>query len=312
VPSRIPSCADIAAGATRSVGSDGRFPDGGAWRIEIPSVEGPAALSAVLDEAARIEVPVHRVSQGSGVMMLRDAEIEAMLSVAGDYGTEVCLFLGPRGTWDIGAGTKTTSGGAGSRARGIDQVTHSIDDARRACDLGIRNLLVADEGVLWSLHLMRTVGELPSDLRLKLSVLVGPANPIGFQVAAGLGADSINVQGDLTMEQVAQMRLASPATLDLYLEAPDDLGGYVRLTEAAELIRVAAPVYVKFGLRNAPVMYPTGKHLEELAMATGVERVRRARLTLDLLERSGGAPLPMSPVGDPTLPVPPRFVLSDG
>jgi len=114
------------------------------------------------------------------------------------------------------------------------------------------------------------------------------------------------------MEQVAQMRLASPATLDLYLEAPDDLGGYVRLTEAAELIRVAAPVYVKFGLRNAPVMYPTGKHLEELAKATGVERVRRARLTLDLLERTGGAPLPMSPVGDPTLPVPPRFVLSDG
>lgn len=46
-----------------------RFPDEGAWRITIPSVEGPEPRRAVLDEAARLGVPVHRVSQGSGVMM---------------------------------------------------------------------------------------------------------------------------------------------------------------------------------------------------------------------------------------------------
>lgn len=43
-----------------------RFPDGASFRIEIPSTEGPRSLEAVLDEAARREVPVHRVSQGSG------------------------------------------------------------------------------------------------------------------------------------------------------------------------------------------------------------------------------------------------------
>ena len=95
----------------------------------------------------------------------------------------------------------------------------------------------------------------------------------------------------------------------MYLEAPDDMGGFVRLYDAAELIRVAAPIYLKLGLRNAPATYPSGAHLLAAAIATGRERVRRARLTLDILERAGGPPLPMSPLGDPPLPVPARFAL---
>jgi hypothetical protein len=46
-------------------------------------------------------------------------------------------------------------------------------------------------------------------------------------------------------------------------------------------------VYVKFGLRNAPDIYPSGTHLEATAVALSRERVRRARLGLELLERSG-------------------------
>ena len=42
-----------------------RFPDGAQYRIEIPSTEGPRCLEAVLEEAAHLEVNVHRVSQGS-------------------------------------------------------------------------------------------------------------------------------------------------------------------------------------------------------------------------------------------------------
>jgi len=56
-----------------------RFPDGGAWRVEIPSVEGPRALTEVLDSASEMDVPIHRVSQGSGVMMLTDTEITEMV-----------------------------------------------------------------------------------------------------------------------------------------------------------------------------------------------------------------------------------------
>ena len=266
-------------------------------------------MRAVLDEARALDVPVHRVSQGSGVMMLTDAEITEMLAMGDDAGVEVCLFLGPRGTWDIGGATWAPAGGAGARARGADQLGQCLADLRRAADLGVRNVLVADEGVLWAGHRLRAAGELPADLRFKISVLVGPVNPMGFQVTAGLGGDSINVPSDLTLHQLSELRAASPATIDMYVEAPDDIGGFVRLYDLAELIRVAAPVVMKFGLRNAPPLYPVGAHLGAVAVSTGRERVRRARLALDILERLGGAPLPMSPVGDPSLPVPPRFQL---
>ena len=291
--------------------SAARFPDGGAWRVEIPSVEGPAMLQAVLDEAAALDVPVHRVSQGSGVMMLTDREISDMLALADEREVEVCLFLGPRGTWDVGAATRSATGGAGPRARGREQLGQCLEDLARAVALGVRNILVADEGVLWVAHQLRARGVLPADLRFKLSVLVGPVNPAAFAVWAALGADSINVPSDLTVAQVAELRAASPAAVDLYLEAPDDVGGFVRLYEAAELVRVAAPVYLKFGLRNAPGIYPVGHHLAGVARETARERVRRARLGLDILDRAGGAPLPMSPLGDPRLPVPARFPTAD-
>jgi Peptidase family U32 len=287
--------------------SQERFPDGGAWRIEIPSVEGPDALRAVLDAAARLEVPLHRVSQGSGVMMLSDADIGDMVELSDEAEVELSLFLGPRGTWDVGAVTRSTSGGSGPRARGADQLGQCVEDAVRAAELGVRNVLVADEGVLWVCHRMRQEGVLPEDMRFKVSVLTGPVNPAAVQVWAGLGADSINVPSDLTVTQVAEIRSASPAALDFYLETPDDAGGIVRLYDAAELIRVGAPIYLKFGLRNAPGLYPSGRHLREAVTQTGRERVRRARLALDLLHRVGGAALPMSKPGDPQLPVPPRF-----
>lgn len=286
-----------------------RFPDGGAWRIEIPSVEGPEAMAAVLEEADRLNVPLHRISQGSGVMMLTDAEIEAMVEMGAQHRTEVSLFLGPRGTWDVGAAVKSSSGGGGTRVRGLDQVRFSYEDAKRAASLGIRNVLVADEGLLWLLHEARSNGELPADMRFKISVLIGPVNPMGFRVMAALGGDSINVPSDLSLSQCAEIRAASNAALDMYVEAPDDIGGFVRLYEASELIRVAAPIYLKFGLRNAPPLYPAGQHLKQVAISSARERVRRARLTLDIIERAGGAPLPMSPVGEPSLPVPERFVV---
>ncbi len=57
--------------------------------------------------------------------------------------------------------------------------------------------------------------------------------------------------------------------------------------EIPELIRIASPVYVKFGLRNAPDVYPSGTHLDATTVALSRERVRRARLGMELLARSG-------------------------
>ncbi|MCW2872470.1 hypothetical protein [Actinacidiphila oryziradicis] len=272
------------------------FPDGGTWRTEIPSVEGPEALQAVLEESERLAVPVHRISQGSGIWMLTDAEITEMVQATAERDIELCLFTGPRGTWDIGAATRTLSGGGGLRARGHDQVAGCVEDALRATALGVRCLLVADEGVLWLLHGLRQQGVLPSDTTFKVSALVGPVNPAAYGVWERLGADSINIPSDLTLQQITEIRRTSRAPIDFYVEAPDDLGGFVRMYDAAELIRRGAPIYLKFGLSKAPAIYPYGRHLRDVTLATALERVRRGRLVLDLLGRLG-ADGGLSPLG---------------
>ncbi|MFE6975016.1 hypothetical protein [Streptomyces sp. NPDC057682] len=272
------------------------FPDGGTWRTEVPSVEGPEALAVVLKESARLDVPVHRISQGSGIWMLTDAEITEMADGCAARGIELCLFTGPRGSWDTGASYRTDSGGAGLRARGHDGLAGCVEDALRASALGVKCLLVADEGVLRTLHRLRERGVLPADTTFKVSALIGPVNPASFEVYERLGADSVNVPSDLTLAHFTEIRRVSAAPMDLYIEAPDDLGGYVRMYETAELIRRGAPLYLKFGLSRAPGIYPYGAHLRTVALDTARERVRRGRLALDLLARHG-ADGNMSPLG---------------
>ncbi|MFE6157962.1 hypothetical protein ACFQ7F_03460 [Streptomyces sp. NPDC056486] len=272
------------------------FPDGGTWRTEIPSVEGPEALAVVLKESSRLDVPIHRISQGSGIWMLSDVEITEMVEACAERDIELCLFTGPRGTWDIGAATRTDSGGGGLRSRGHDALAGCVEDAVRATELGVRCLLVADEGVLWTLHRLRVAGVLPADTTFKVSALIGPVNPASYAVYERLGADSLNIPSDLTLAHLTEIRRASRAPMDLYVEAPDDLGGYVRTYEAAELIRRGAPLYLKFGLSKSPGIYPYGAHLRDHTLATARERVRRGRLTLDLLARHGAGG-GMSPLG---------------
>src|SRR3712207_7996793 len=72
-----------------------RFPDGAQYRVEIPSVEGPRVLEAVLDEARRRGVRLHRVSQGSGIMLLTDGEILEMCAMGREAGLQLSHFLGP-------------------------------------------------------------------------------------------------------------------------------------------------------------------------------------------------------------------------
>ncbi len=263
--------------------SEQRFSDGLRYRVEIPSVEGPRVLEAVLEEAERRSVPVRRVSQGSGVMMLTDAEIRDMARLGAGAGVEVSLFLGPRGAWDTG-GQSLVTAAAGGAARGVAGIEAAVAEVRRGVALGIRSFLVADLGVLQTLGEMRGAGELPASLVLKTSVLLPCANPATAAALEALGATTINVSTDLSAAELGELRAACAAPLDVYVEVPDDQGGFVRFYDVPDIVRAAAPVYVKLGLRNAPNIYPSGLHLEELAVTLGRERVRRAELVLRLLE----------------------------
>jgi hypothetical protein len=263
--------------------SSSRFSDGLRYRIEIPSCEGPQVLRAVLDEAETRSVPLRRVSQGSGVWMLTDAELTDMARLGAKHRIEVSLFLGPRGAWDTG-GQSLATAATGGVARGLDAVAWCLAEARRGVRAGIRSFLVTDLGVLDVLGRLRAAGELPLNLVLKTSVLLPAANAATARVLEGLGASTINVATDLGVAHLAEIRAAVSCPLDAYVEVPDDQGGFVRFYEVPEMIRAAAPMYVKLGLRNAPNIYPSGLHLEDLAVRLGRERVRRAELVLRLLK----------------------------
>lgn len=266
--------------------SEKRFGDGAQYRVEIPSTEGPRALEAVLEEADRLDVRVHRVSQGSGVFMLSDVELDEMAQLAAEARVEVSLFARPNAGWDTSAQARATAGAALAPAiRGGDQLVHALEDVRRAAAHGFRSVLIADVGLLASFDAMRRAGELPAEMQAKVSVMLPAANPSSARVLANLGADTLNLPTDLSLAQIAAIRLVVDLPIDFYVEAPDNLGGFVRLYEVPEIVRVAAPVYVKFGLRNAPDVYPSGSHLEATVVALSRERVRRARLGLELLER---------------------------
>jgi Peptidase family U32 len=264
------------------------FDDGAQYRVEIPSVEGPRCVEAVLAEAARLKVPVTRLSQGTGVGLLTDGEITAMVDMVAAAGVELSLFARPSAGWDASAMAMAPAGAVlAPTARGQDQLAAVVDEIRRAADLGVRSVLVADIGVLAVFGRLRSTGILPADMQVKVSVMLPAANPAAAQVLAGLGADTLNLPTDLTLAQIAAIRAAVPVPLDIYVEAPDNLGGFVRHYELPRLVPLAAPVYTKFGLRNAPDVYPSGSHLDATAVALSRERVRRARLGLDLLARSG-------------------------
>jgi hypothetical protein len=136
---------------------------------------------------------------------------------------------------------------------------------------------------------MRVAGKLPSDMQAKVSVMLPIANAAAAQVVERLGAGTINVPTDLSLPELAAIRTAVEVPLDVYVEAPDNLGGFIRMHEIAELIRICSPIYLKFGLRNAPDIYPVGGHLDATAIALSQERVRRARLGMEMLARSGYA-----------------------
>jgi hypothetical protein len=263
-----------------------RFPDNAHFRIEIPSVEGPEALAAVVEASDNFGMVVNRVSQGSGAMLLAEAELKEMATIGADRGLEVSLFVGPREEWDLGATSRSPDGPAfAGRVRGARQLRYAFEDVKRATEQGIRSFLVADPGLLELLADSQRRGEIPAETVWKVSAYMAPTNPATFAQLERLGASTINVPSDMTLGQLGELRSVSELPIDLYVESPDGTGGVVRGHETGDLVRVAAPLYAKFGLRNSRGLYPSGLHLRNDVVAIAREKVHRAAIALEWLGR---------------------------
>ncbi len=268
--------------------STARFPDGAQLRVEIPSVENPTAMAAVIAAADAHAITVHRVSQGSGAMLLSEGELREMSVMGADRGIEVNLFIGPREEFGVGGSVRSLEGRALSgHLRGLHQLRYAVEDVLRAVECGIRGFLIADPGLMELLAAMIYRGELPSDLVFKSSAVLAPSNPVSFRQLAQLGMSTINVPSDVTLEEIAEIRALDATPIDLYMEAPDSLGGMVRGHELCEIVLVAAPLYAKYGLRNARAVYPAGHQVMSDVVENVREKVRRAAISLEWLARSG-------------------------
>ncbi|MDI9461654.1 MAG: peptidase [Saccharofermentanales bacterium] len=228
--------------------SNKRFVDGGQYRFEVPGIQGPKVMKALLEAMDSHGLYLHRVTQTKGIMQLTDVEIYSMVELASIWGTDLILAIGPRATTDTSASVHTEEGiRMGYRLRGQEQIVRAVEDVKRADRLGCRGFLVYDEGLLWLLNEMRKAGEISSDCRFKISAHMGHGNPCSARLLELIGADSINPIRDIQLQMLSAMRKAVDCPLDVHTENPKSTGGFIRHYEVPEMIRVAAPIYLKTG-----------------------------------------------------------------
>lgn len=228
--------------------SEKRFSDGAQYRYEVPGIQGPKVMEALLEEIDKYGIALHRITQTKGIMMLTDNEIMSMVRLAKEAQTDLLLAIGPRATTDTSASVNTPEGvRMGYRLRGQEQIIRAVEDVKRAASFGCRSFLVYDEGCLWLLNEMRKEGEIPQDCHFKMSAHAGHGNPCSAKVLEMLGADSINPVRDIQLQMLSAMRQAVNVPIDIHTENPKSTGGFIRHYEVPEMIRIAAPIYLKTG-----------------------------------------------------------------
>ena len=228
--------------------SEKRFGDGAQYRFEVPGIQGPVAMRALLEQLEEYGIAIHRVTQTKGIMCLLDSEIEAMVALAEKHQIQLILAIGPRATTDTSASAKTEEGKRiGYRLRGQDQIVRAIEEVKRASRFGVRGYLIYDEGCLWVLNEARKAGEIPKDCHFKMSAHAGISNPCAAKLLESVGLDSINPVRDIQLQMLSAMRQAVDVSIDVHTENPTSSGGFIRHYEVPEMIRIAAPLYLKTG-----------------------------------------------------------------
>ncbi|MDH5703610.1 MAG: hypothetical protein OEY99_05295 [Aigarchaeota archaeon] len=264
-----------------------RFPDGCHWRVEISGVERPSTLRAVIEESKKRDVPVHRlISTVMGSTLLSRDELAEFAELAAEAEMEVIITPGPRATWDVGRQVATPEGAlSGIRYRGSDQLSYVIADIQRSIEIGFRGFLVVDEGLLWALTQLKKIGTIPKDVKFKVSVFTGHANPAGARVLQDLGADTFNPLADLSLPMFAAIRKAIDIPMDIHVYLFDSFGGFNRFYECPEFARIAAPCYFKIEPgTSVGALYKPWSSPEGLAFLAR-EKVKYAEIIRELVER---------------------------
>lgn len=288
--------------------SDKTFPDGANYRMEISGIERFSTLEAVVDEAEKRNVPIHRlIGTVMGSTLLTKDELSNFAKLASEKKMEVIITPGPRSSWDTGRQLVTPEGGlSGLRIRGSDNLSYLIADIKRCIDIGFRGFLVTDEGALWLLNEMRKAGDIPKDVVFKVSIFAGHANAAGGKVLESLGADTFNPLGDLSLPMFASIRKAISIPIDVHVLLSDSFGGFNRFWETPELARLCSPCYFKIEPGQALVsgggIYKSWTDENFLAKFAR-EKVKHAEIIREIVEKNSPE-LKLSKQGPDDLAIP--------
>ena len=224
------------------------FSDGGQFRIEIPSINSIQLMETAIKTSEKLGVKINRLTETYGIFRHTAPEIKDMVALAQEASCEFIMSVGPRASYDLSATAGSPQGKTVAyRLRGQEQLIRAIADVQRGIDLGVQSFLVYDEGLLMVLGKMRVANLISQNVSFKVSAHCGHGNAASFKLLESLGANSINPVRDLDLSMLAMLRQAVKVPLDCHTDVPQSSGGFVRTYEVPEMVRVAAPVYLKVG-----------------------------------------------------------------
>jgi hypothetical protein len=260
--------------------SQKKFPDDSQYRFEVPGIQKPDVMAALIEATDLYDTKIHRITQTKGIMLLTNSEIEEMIEIAKEAKLELFLSVGPRATYDTSASALTKEGARiGYRLRGYKNLLYAIEDVRRATELGVRGIVLYDEGLLWVLNQMRDKNEIPTKTHFKISAHTGHGNPASAKLLEEIGCDSFNPVRDLQINMISSIRNSINISIDIHTENPKSSGGFIRHYEVPDIIKFGSPVYLKTGGAVA------SHHGWETTVKQAQERVRQVFLVQNMINR---------------------------
>jgi hypothetical protein len=257
-----------------------KFKDGADFRIEVPTINSFTAAHDLLQMADKSNITINRITETYGIFRHAKNEIVDWVALTKDYGCELMMSHGPRATYDTSATAQSLQGQRiGYRLRGQEQIIRAIEDIKRGIDYGVRNFLIYDEGLLFLLNEMRKSDQLPNEVQFKVSAHCGCSNPLSAKVFESLGANSLNPVRDLQLPMLAAIRQAIDIPLDCHTDNPKASGGFIRTYEVPDIVKIAAPVYLKSGnsaLSEHGIVI-SKSHIEQM--------IRQILVVLEMIER---------------------------
>lgn len=239
------------------------FPDGAHYRIEVSGIETAAILGAVIDEAKKQRIPIHRaIATVKGSMFYSDEQLAALAHLAAKEKVEVIICPGDLAHGFFGNPNRNLNW------QSLKEVSAYLREISRCVDIGFRGFLVWTSPMLKVLNAFRRRGKIPQETIFKVSTFANSCNAIDFLAYAKDGANTVNAANGLTLGNLSEIRqvlneknekTAWDVKIDIHITFWQNLlkltgrntwtlatEDYNRIEDAPEIARIASPVYFKF------------------------------------------------------------------